>query len=464
MPDAIVVQANELKLNLDSNLHLMTWNKESIDIKEKTFEEFADEVERIANSILRGESITLTPEEIEKLLNDAVSEELRKRVPLIDRQNMGAFFTGRTLRQRALQHLDNNPETPSVLDPACGAGDLLLGYAERLAVKEDISHTLQDWENKLFAFDLQQNFIKIAKSRLVLLAHHRGAKALSNKDLQVKDTFKNLTQADALQLKSWPQTEEIAINPPYIYIQSENECDWTSGIVSAAAVFIEHCIKKSPQSTRIIGILPEVLRTGTRYKRWRELITSERKLSRSEIYGAFDPQADVDVFILEIMARDDNAPDTCCWSEHTSDSEKKISDLFHVCVGSVVPHRDEEAGELCAYIHTRDAPPWGAITEAPAYREFQGTTHCAPLVIVRRTSSPSDKNRAIGTLVTCPGKIAIENHLIVLKPKNQSIDDCIELLHSLQNESTNDWLNTRIRCRHLTVSAVKEIPLVEHNQ
>jgi hypothetical protein len=83
-----------------------------------------------------------------------------------------------------------------------------------------------------------------------------------------------------------------------------------------------------------------------------------------------------------------------------------------------------------------------------------------PFVAIRRTSSPSDTFRAAGTLVIGKQMIAAENHLIIARPKSGSIDDCRKLLRMLRNPDTNNFLNQRIRCRHLTVSAVREIPWV----
>jgi len=35
---------------------------------------------------------------------------------------------------------------------------------------------------------------------------------------------------------------------------------------------------------------------------------------------------------------------------------------------------------------------------------------------------------------------------------------CRELLRSLKDERTTHWLDERIRCRHLTVAALDELP------
>lgn len=429
---------------------------------DSAFKSFVCKVEVIAQEILAGRE-THRLEEVEKILKNAVNEELRRKVPLTERQEMGAFFTGKTLRNNAFHYLNEKKPVPTVLDPACGAGDLLISYAEKLPVKKELAETIEIWGKTLFAIELQENFLRLARARLVLLAYFRGARAVKNKDTKLNDVFKNFKIANSLELAEWPKVDHVVLNPPYIYIKSELDCDWTTGSVSAAAVFVQHCINKCKDASLIVGILPDVLRTGTRYKRWRDLIEKKRKINRADIYGAFDPQADVDVFILELGAQEHSATQknnngANYWSKVAKQSNLKVSDFFSVCVGSVVPHRDEEQGPRCAYIHTRDAPPWGTISSAPDYRKFNGTTHTAPFVIVRRTSSPSDKNRATATLVTCEGDVAIENHLIVLKPLSKTVEECLRLIEFLKREEVDDWLNERIRCRHLTVSAVKEIP------
>jgi hypothetical protein len=52
----------------------------------------------------------------------------------------------------------------------------------------------------------------------------------------------------------------------------------------------------------------------------------------------------------------------------------------------------------------------------------------------------------------------VENHLIVLRPKDGTIGACREVLGILKDERTTRWLNERIRCRHLTVAALDELP------
>ena len=68
------------------------------------------------------------------------------------------------------------------------------------------------------------------------------------------------------------------------------------------------------------------------------------------------------------------------------------------------------------------------------------------------------KKRAIATIITGKEEVSVENHLIVLIPHDLSLESCKELMLRLRSKETDEWLNERIRCRHLTVSALNELP------
>ncbi|HCF1166669.1 N-6 DNA methylase [Pseudomonas aeruginosa] len=426
---------------------------------ESRFSLFSQEAISIAQKILNGEKPSQSQAELEALIGEKVGSELKRQIPLAKRQEMGAFFTGVSLREKAFSYLDS---PYSVLDPACGAGDLLLSYANKLPVRDSLEETLISWEDFIYGFELEESFLRMARARLVILAYLKGLKSWCKSALSLNNIFRNIVLGDALATAEWPKTEHIVLNPPYIYMKAEEKCPWTTGSVSAAAVFIDHCLKKGSHASVITAILPDVLRTGSRYRRWRELVGKSRLIKRTQVHGAFDSQVDVDVFILELHLRPFQIGHLQHqWTCQLKVTDKTVKDLFSVTVGSVVPHRDREEGMECVYIHPKDAPPWGEITTPPGHRKYFGATHQAPFVVIRRTSSPSDKNRAIGTIVNCEGNIAIENHLIILKPLSKKLSDCQRLLEVLKLKSTSEWLNDRIRCRHLTVSAIKDLPWAE---
>ena len=428
------------------------------------FEEYVHELESYAMAALAGNNHILEELDFTKLLNGGVGLELRRRVPLDQRQQIGAFFTGETLRRRALCSFLTSPIKGPVWDPACGAGDLLLSCAENLPIYEDIGKTIADWGGKLYGNDTQDIFVRAARARLVLAAFARGARKQEEQEEQgpsLHTVFPNLLQQDSLLTPLKANPADIVLNPPFVSLIAGRDCEWGSGSISAAALFVEMCVTTSSPGTRIVAILPDVLRTGTRYERWRKLIAEHVELRRVDIYGPFDPQADVDVFILELLVRPSrviSAGTNSTWGGFENGSHEKVGNYFSVSVGPVVPHRHKEEGPKLAFLHSRDATPWGILEHLPARRCFSGTTHQPPFVVIRRTSSPRDRERAIGTIINCGEPVAIENHLIVCKPHDGKIDSCLDLIDALRSSSTNDWLNNRIRCRHLTVGSVKEIP------
>lgn len=415
------------------------------------FEEYVHELESYATAALAGTNHILEELDFTKLLNGGVGAELRRRVSLDQRQQIGAFFTGEALRRRAFgSFLDSAIEGP-VWDPACGAGDLLLSYAEKLPIYPDIGNTITNWGSKLYGNDTQNIFLRAARARLVLAAFARGARKLEVQELSLHTVFPNLLQQDSLhtQLKASPA--DVVLNPPFISLIAGRDCEWGSGSVSAAAVFVEMCLKSASPGTRIVAILPDVLRTGTRYERWRKLIVEHAELRNVDIYGSFDPQADVDVFILQLLVRPSrllNVEQDGPWGILENSSQERVSNYFSVSVGPVVPHRHKEEGPELAFLHSRDATPWRMLEHPPARRRFSGTTHQPPFVVIRRTSSPNDRDRAIGTIINCGEPVAIENHLIVCKPHDGKLESCLNLIEVLRSSSTNDWLNNRIRCRH----------------
>lgn len=71
---------------------------------------------------------------------------------------------------------------------------------------------------------------------------------------------------------------------------------------------------------------------------------------------------------------------------------------------------------------------------------------------------PRDRHRAVATIVLGRRAVAVENHVIVCLPGDGTIERCRALLARLHSGNTDGWLNRRIRCRHLTTSAVAGIP------
>ena len=80
-------------------------------------------------------------------------------------------------------------------------------------------------------------------------------------------------------------------------MQIPEHCNWSKGKINSAAIFLETCIKYSTTGTRIVAILPDVLRSGSRYDKWREIVSQNNEID-IKIVGRFDSKTDVDVFLL----------------------------------------------------------------------------------------------------------------------------------------------------------------------
>lgn len=211
-------------------------------------------------------------------------------------------------------------------------------------------------------------------------------------------------------------------------------------------------------------ILPDVLRSGSRYEKWRQMVINQVVVDRITPYGLFDRNADVDVFILEVTKRATVEPRRKIrWPTTPITHRASVGDLFGVHVGSVVPHRHQQRGIRVSvpYIHSRAIPAWGRVSRIAEQRRFKGSLFKPPFVAIRRTSRPEDRYRATCTLVTGGRLVAVENHLIVCCPNDGKTKTCRQLLQQMKKKETNDWLNTRIRCRHLTVGAIKELPMAK---
>ena len=251
----------------------------------------------------------------------------------------------------------------------------------------------------------------------------------------------------------------VVVNPPFNMFLVPDGCMWAKGKATKAAFFLDQIVANATDGTRILAILPEVLRTGTRYEKWRQHIVAGASVDKLIVHGQFDAQTDIDVFIALLTVKQDNQHKRRQWwrAPHKI-SQGVVGDYFEVNVGPVVPHRDPQNGLFYPFIHSRLMPAWGTVTAAEEHRRYQGTVFMPPFVVVRRTSRPGDEYRAIGTIIRGDKPFAIENHLIVFQPKDRTLRSRRQLLNVLQNPNTTEWLNRRLRCRHLTVTALKQLP------
>lgn len=118
-----------------------------------------------------------------------------------------------------------------------------------------------------------------------------------------------------------------------------------------------------------------------------------------------------------------------------------------------MPHRDDEVGPLVDFVTARSIS-----AGTPLTRRFSGRLERGPMVLINRTSRPGETPRVRARAYRSEEPVAVENHLLIVKPKLDGEISIEAILAILRHADTAEFLDRRIRCRHLTVGAVKEIP------
>ncbi|MCO5275213.1 MAG: SAM-dependent methyltransferase [Flavobacteriales bacterium] len=423
------------------------------------YQPYVDDVVALATSkVTEDTSAWLKKADI--ALNGQAGNRLQALVPVRTRRAQGTFFTGHELAEQLLAYADLSQAKFLVFaDPTVGASDLLIASAKLLSRKKRLTGTIKAWGAQLLGIDQQKEFIQASKARLVLLARSLH-QSFDEQAIDWASVFPNIGVGDALTEKAlYERATHLVMNPPFAKMAAPKDCVWAKGKVNAAAIFMEHAVKHAKPGTQILAILPEVLRTGTRYKKWQQEITRMADVERVMSVGLFH-NADVDVFILVLRKKKVMATTGRAFRmTQKRKGARRLGDLFKVSVGPVVPHRDPEEGPLYRYLHAKNAKPWVALHRRTEERRYRGTVFTPPLVVVRRTSRPGDKHRATASLVLGRAPVAVENHLIVCQPYDGQVSTCERLMEALRAGVVDAHLDKEMRCRHLTVASVRELPI-----
>jgi hypothetical protein len=373
----------------------------------------------------------------------------------------GIFFTdkhrGLSLAKKLLS--GSKHFTIPVLDPTCGAGDLLLSCARFFPLESTLVDTLALWSKLAHGYDIHSDFVNIAKKRLSLLASQRTNQ--SAKSLDITPFFKGIKVQDFLQSDCHLEDDfHIIANPPFHPQNAPQSFPFTSGKTNSAALILDKCIRILPLNCRIATILPDVIRSGSRYEKFLKDVQSQLIYSKVVIEGKFSREVDVDVFILSGRKR--STKKTA--SKPQGGRLRTVQDSFKVSVGAVVPHRHKHEGEDFPYITAKDVKVGSTICSTSNSLRFTGTVFKAPFIALKRTSSPSDKNRICASIVTGNEFHTVENHILVIKPKDNTVKACLSLLTHLASPVCRDWIDKRIRCRHFTVTSIRNIPYQESHE
>jgi len=420
------------------------------------FAPYVTQLQNLADELLTNPGAVLVKkEQIHSALNGGPAAAVRKLIPLSTQRSTGTFFTGENILER-LSGTVSSTASERIFDPACGTGNLLLFQSQALPIFATVEETLEHWNNWLSGRDLHPEFISAAKARLVLSLIQRSPNIPAAPQLRTRDLFPNISVGDGLASDDFRPASRIILNPPFHKVRAPKDCSWGAGKVSAAALFLEVCLNKSEEGTKVTAILPDVLRSGSLYAKWREQIAAKVVIDRLEAFGEFDQLTDVSVFILCCTKKEQVKDQAVSWWKPAVRST--VGDLCSVSVGSVVPFRDKEIGPNRRYVQPKGLARWETVRDVKEMRRFRGTAVQTPFVVVRRNSRFEDKYRATATIIAGEGPVFVENHLVIIRPKDGTLRTCRKLVALLKKDQTNSWLNNRIRCRHLTVSAVKDIP------
>ena len=383
----------------------------------------------------------------------------RRTVPRLVRREQSTFFTGSVLRYRLIApHAHLLRAGTCALDPSCGLGDLLLEAARHVPVE-------RVWE-QVHGLDLLPPLVAAARLRLRLQLRS----AVGTCEAARRPGYdRAIRVGDALAeyAVDWASYGLLLLNPPFATGMIPPDQRWGSGRTTQAASFLLHCLRNARPGALLAAVLPDALRGGHRYRRWREEVGRLADVDSVESIGRFDPGTDVDVFIARMRVLGDvrdaaPAGHREGWgSSHVGpEPVMTVADCWHVRVGAVVPHRHRPAGPSVPYL-TGSALPIGEELPPPATRiQHAGRTHQPPFVVVQRTSSPSQRHRVRGAIVTGSAPVAVENHLLVFEPlRGDSIAGCRELLAILHSPTTQEWIDQRSRCRHLPATLLRQLPL-----
>jgi hypothetical protein len=417
----------------------------------QAFDQYAQQLEALCGSPA-SESVT-------EHLDGRPATELRERVDLDARRAYGAFFTSAIYRASVFGGDWPLPRASTYFDAACGAGDLLLAAAATLPLGGNPVETTRGWGRRLAGVDVIPAFVRAARARLYLLACVRTGSFQACHPQELETLLAGIRVGDGLEAFAEMEntyTGCLLLNPPYRAAVAPAAYTLGAGRISQAAVFVDSGVKALAAGGTLVALLPDVLRSGTNYERWRRSIAGRASMLDVSPLHQFDQWTDVDVFALRMTRGEPMVTSLARWVPQVVG--RTLGEQATVCVGPVVPFRDKEEGPRRPYLHAKVVPLDGELVRYEENRRYQGRVFSPPFVVVRRTSRPEARTRLSATVIRGVEPVAVENHLLVVEPNDGSLKSCLALASHLRSPEAAQWMDSRIRCRHITTAALKALP------
>jgi hypothetical protein len=316
---------------------------------------------------------------------------------------------------------------------------------------------LRLWEPLIRGVDIHESFVRLARARLVIAAAARSPYVKADVP-DLDETFRALTVGsgpDRMLREGVPNW--TMMNPPFGRVAAPPSCEWATGAVSEAAAFVDSYLSAAKPGQRLVAILPDVLRTGATLRAWRECVQRMAVIEVIQPLGQFNRDVDIDVFVLRLRRARTATRNAVWWAPAVRRGRVPVSSVATVRVGTVVPHRDPKKGQFVPFLHAQNLARRAIASTPVEKRRYAGPLFVPPFIAIRRTSRPGDRPRALATVVTGTSSIAVENHLLVVTPKKQSMAACRRLAQELMEPRASQWLDQRLRGRHLTVTALNEL-------
>ena len=153
-----------------------------------------------------------------------------------------------------------------------------------------MAETLEAWGRQLFGLDLYPEFIRAARARLVLAAALRGRWDATLGLTDIESWFPGIRVGNGLAIP-----EDLGGVTHVVLIRHLTLSRHRKGLSGPVGKFRQQpylsitCWPRGGNETNIAAILPDVLRSGTRYANWRVHVSRQAILRSVSIWDCLTP-------------------------------------------------------------------------------------------------------------------------------------------------------------------------------